>query len=94
MAGITSWPHQVERSLGQVDLLVNNAGVIGPLGPLWEADHHEWWQEHLDGIRNHYSRIVLQGRSWVRETTGIAALHHSRLPVHRIVFDNGLRECL
>jgi NAD(P)-dependent dehydrogenase (short-subunit alcohol dehydrogenase family) len=27
----------IERSLGPIDLLVNNAGVIGPLGPLPKA---------------------------------------------------------
>jgi len=29
--------------LGQFDLLVNNAGVVGPIGPLWEVDASEWW---------------------------------------------------
>jgi NAD(P)-dependent dehydrogenase (short-subunit alcohol dehydrogenase family) len=31
-----------ERQLGPVDVLVNNAGVLGPLGPLWETDPDEW----------------------------------------------------
>src|SRR5262245_39771054 len=30
--------HEVEQTLGSVDLLVNNAGLAGPLGPTWEAD--------------------------------------------------------
>jgi NAD(P)-dependent dehydrogenase (short-subunit alcohol dehydrogenase family) len=34
----------VERDLGPVDLLVNNAGVAGPVGPTWEADLCEWWR--------------------------------------------------
>ena len=34
----------VERSLGPVDLLVNNAGVIGPLGPFAESDAGQWWR--------------------------------------------------
>lgn len=34
----------VERTLGPVDLLVNNAGVVGPLGPFWEADPEVWWR--------------------------------------------------
>jgi NAD(P)-dependent dehydrogenase (short-subunit alcohol dehydrogenase family) len=29
--------------LGPVDLLVNNAGVVGPIGPLWETDPDDWW---------------------------------------------------
>lgn len=34
---------QVERQLGPVDLLVNNAGIIGPGGPVWEIDPDDWW---------------------------------------------------
>jgi NAD(P)-dependent dehydrogenase (short-subunit alcohol dehydrogenase family) len=30
--------------VGDVDLLVNNAGVLGPLGPLAETDPDEWWR--------------------------------------------------
>jgi NAD(P)-dependent dehydrogenase (short-subunit alcohol dehydrogenase family) len=30
--------------LGPVDLLVNNAGVLGPIGPLWETDADDWWR--------------------------------------------------
>jgi NAD(P)-dependent dehydrogenase (short-subunit alcohol dehydrogenase family) len=33
----------IERSLGSVDLLVNNAGIIGPLGPFTESSVAEWW---------------------------------------------------
>ncbi|GAA2622027.1 SDR family NAD(P)-dependent oxidoreductase [Streptomyces axinellae] len=28
---------------GTIDALVNNAGVTGPAGPLWETDDDEWW---------------------------------------------------
>src|SRR5262245_27237905 len=34
----------VERQLGAVDLLVNNAGVGGPVGPLAESDPDAWWR--------------------------------------------------
>ena len=34
---------EVERSLGPVDLLVNNAGTVKPFGPFWENDPKEWW---------------------------------------------------
>jgi NAD(P)-dependent dehydrogenase (short-subunit alcohol dehydrogenase family) len=34
----------VERSLGAVDLLVNNAGVVGPLGPFAGSDAGAWWR--------------------------------------------------
>jgi NAD(P)-dependent dehydrogenase (short-subunit alcohol dehydrogenase family) len=32
----------VERRLGPVTLLVNNAGVTGPVGPTWEVDREAW----------------------------------------------------
>ncbi len=34
----------IEQALGPVDLLVSNAGVPGPFGPLWEVDGDEWWR--------------------------------------------------
>jgi NAD(P)-dependent dehydrogenase (short-subunit alcohol dehydrogenase family) len=33
----------IQSRLGPVDLLVNNAGLWGPINPLWEADPEEWW---------------------------------------------------
>lgn len=33
----------VERQLGPIDLLVNNAGVVEPGGPSWERQPDEWW---------------------------------------------------
>jgi NAD(P)-dependent dehydrogenase (short-subunit alcohol dehydrogenase family) len=34
----------VEGQLGPVDLLVADAGVVSPLGPVWETDPDEWWR--------------------------------------------------
>lgn len=34
----------VERDPGPVDLLVNNAAVIPPLGPVWEVAPEDWWR--------------------------------------------------
>jgi NAD(P)-dependent dehydrogenase (short-subunit alcohol dehydrogenase family) len=34
----------IERVRGPVDLLVNNAGVIGPLGPFVESTVADWWR--------------------------------------------------
>ncbi|HXW80561.1 MAG TPA: SDR family NAD(P)-dependent oxidoreductase [Acidimicrobiales bacterium] len=35
---------RVEREMGPVDLLVNNAAVHGPIGPLVTTDPDEWWR--------------------------------------------------
>ena len=32
------------RSYGQIDILVNAAGVYGPIGPVWDIDVDEWIQ--------------------------------------------------
>jgi NAD(P)-dependent dehydrogenase (short-subunit alcohol dehydrogenase family) len=34
----------IERGLGPIDLLVNNAGIIGPLGPFVDSSVADWWR--------------------------------------------------
>jgi NAD(P)-dependent dehydrogenase (short-subunit alcohol dehydrogenase family) len=54
---------ETERQLGPIDLLINNAGVAGPLGPLWEVAPEAWWRSveiHLYGTVL-YARAVLPG---------------------------------
>ena len=43
-AGVSRMVEEAERTLGPLDLLVNNAGMGGPLGPTWETDPAEWWR--------------------------------------------------
>jgi NAD(P)-dependent dehydrogenase (short-subunit alcohol dehydrogenase family) len=54
---------ETEQLLGRVDLLVNNAGSGGPVGPLWENDADEW--RRCLGVNVEgpflYARAVLPG---------------------------------
>jgi len=34
---------KLRRQLGPVDLLINNAGIWGPVGPTWEVPEADWW---------------------------------------------------
>ena len=62
-AAVERMAREVERALGPVDLLVNNAGTIGPLGPIWEADPGDWWHSIEVNLRGPYlcSRALLPG---------------------------------
>ncbi|MFF0298817.1 SDR family NAD(P)-dependent oxidoreductase [Kitasatospora sp. NPDC004614] len=54
----------VERDLGPVDLLVNNAGQVdGAEVPIWETDPAQWWQVVETNLRGPYNllRHVLPG---------------------------------
>ena len=52
---------KVERALGRVDLLVNNAGEAGPFGPVAEIDPDQWWRCQEVNVRGPLlcSRAVL-----------------------------------
>lgn len=54
---------EVVQQLGPVDLLVNNAGHPGQIGPFWEADPEEWWRCMDINLRGPFlcSRAVVPG---------------------------------
>jgi NAD(P)-dependent dehydrogenase (short-subunit alcohol dehydrogenase family) len=41
----------VEQKLGPVDLLVNNAGIGGPVGQFWANDPGDWWEAQEVNLR-------------------------------------------
>ncbi|HWW63852.1 MAG TPA: SDR family oxidoreductase [Sphingomonadaceae bacterium] len=41
----------VERRFGPLSLFVNNAGLGGPYGPMWEVDVERWWAAQAVHIR-------------------------------------------
>jgi NAD(P)-dependent dehydrogenase (short-subunit alcohol dehydrogenase family) len=53
----------VNRRLGPVGLLVNNAGVSGPFGEAWNVDADDWWRAIEVSLRGAFlcSRLVLPG---------------------------------
>lgn len=55
--------HSIEQQFGPVDLLINNAGIAGPVGPIWEIDPDEWWHTLEVNFRGALlcSRSVLPG---------------------------------
>ena len=54
---------EIERSLGPIDLLVNNAGVIGPLGPFAQSAVDDWWRAIDVNLRGQIlcAHLVLPG---------------------------------
>ncbi|MHB1134824.1 MAG: SDR family NAD(P)-dependent oxidoreductase [Chloroflexota bacterium] len=42
LEALAAW---VVAEQGQIDLLVNNAGRYRTVGPVWQADYADWWQE-------------------------------------------------
>ena len=60
---VQSMAAAVQEALGPVDLLVNNAGQFGPVGPLAATDPDEWWQALEVNLRGplYCARAVLPG---------------------------------
>jgi NAD(P)-dependent dehydrogenase (short-subunit alcohol dehydrogenase family) len=73
---------EIERSVGPVALLVNNAAIPGPIGPFWETDPAEWWRTLDVNLRGAVlcSRAVLPGMI-ARSKGRIINIASSAMPV-------------
>jgi NAD(P)-dependent dehydrogenase (short-subunit alcohol dehydrogenase family) len=49
--GVGEAINRIRGQLGRFDLLVNNAGILGPIGPLWEVDADAWWTTMAVNVR-------------------------------------------
>jgi len=41
---VEAWVAETERRLGPIDLLVNNAAIVGAPEPFWDHPPSEWWR--------------------------------------------------
>ena len=72
---------EVQQRFMTVDLLVNNAGVGGLLGPLWDSNPQDWrWvlgvnvDGVVNGIRSFLPRMLRHGRGHVVNVASLAGL--------------------
>jgi NAD(P)-dependent dehydrogenase (short-subunit alcohol dehydrogenase family) len=47
------------RQLGPIDVLINNAGVTGPVGAAWEVDPGDWWRTMEVNLRSVFTCTAL-----------------------------------
>ncbi len=59
-AAVTKGFAQLEDAFGPLDLLVNNAGIGGPVGPAWEVDAESWWQAVGSHVRSTFLCTALR----------------------------------
>jgi NAD(P)-dependent dehydrogenase (short-subunit alcohol dehydrogenase family) len=50
-AAVARLVEAVEADFGAIGALVNNAGIQGPIGELWDVDADEWWRTFEINVR-------------------------------------------
>jgi NAD(P)-dependent dehydrogenase (short-subunit alcohol dehydrogenase family) len=78
---VQSWADQVWTTAGRVDLVVNNAGVVGPRLPVWKqrVEDYEWvlrvnlWGV-INGLRAYVPYLVRAGHGHILNTASVAAV--------------------
>ena len=69
----------VEEQLGPVDVLANNAGVLGPSGRDWEVDVDDWWHTFDVNLRGCVSICSRRASGHDRSSSGPDNQHFKRV---------------
>ena len=79
--GLESLRERTLATFGQVDLILNNAGVVGPWGPCWDLDESDWtWTLGVNlwgvvnGIRAFVPTLVAQRHGHVVNVASMGGL--------------------
>jgi len=72
---------ELRRQLGPVEVLINNAAVTGPAGPVWEVDNDAWWKAVEINLRGTFTcsqlvlpEMVARGRGRIVNVTSQAGV--------------------
>jgi NAD(P)-dependent dehydrogenase (short-subunit alcohol dehydrogenase family) len=70
----------IELNEGAIDVLVNNAGSLRAIGPLWETDPREWWSDVMTSLAGAYNfcrevapRMIARGEGRIVNLTSYAS---------------------
>lgn len=81
LAQVEELAQRTVGELGRVDVVCNNAGVVGPIAPSWELDLSVWrWMIDvmlfgvIHGIRAFVPRLIAQGHGHVVNTASVGGL--------------------
>ena len=73
----------LRAQLGPIDLLVNNAGAVGPIGPLWKVDVSAWWDTFEVNVRGPLLCAGLRRPTWWPEVGAASSTWAARpAPAH------------
>ena len=74
----------IEERAGPITVLVNNAGSLRAIGPLWEVDPDDWWSDihtSLGGVfnlcREVVPRMIERREGWIVNLTSYVAVRPS-----------------
>jgi NAD(P)-dependent dehydrogenase (short-subunit alcohol dehydrogenase family) len=74
--------NKLRGRLGTADILINNAGLSGPIGPAWDVPLAEWWRAvevNLGGAfvltQMALAHMVAEGRGRIINITSYAGVH-------------------